>query len=127
MPKISGINQRAAVAALEKASFVVIRQGRRIIMSKGVRTLNDPAAQSDQRVHVYVSGSIKTGLRAMIRAMKIYPVVINSVLAVIIVASSAHLTLADPPPMATPAAKLDPIEANDPEFSGNFDSLYQKT
>jgi AhpD family alkylhydroperoxidase len=32
-----------------------------------------------------------------------------------------------PAQTATPAAKVDPIEANDPEFSGNFDSLYQKT
>ena len=91
---------------------------RRIIMSKGVRTLNDPAAQSDQRVHVYVSGSIKTGLRAMIRAMKIYPVVINSVLAAIIVASSAHSTLADPLPTATPLT-VRPNKENVPDDQVN--------
>ena len=32
-----------------------------------------------------------------------------------------------PAQTATPPAKVDPIEANDPEFSGSFDSLYQKT
>jgi AhpD family alkylhydroperoxidase len=32
-----------------------------------------------------------------------------------------------PTQSATPAGKVDPIEANDPEFSGSFDSLYQKT
>jgi len=38
-----------------------------------------------------------------------------------------HLTFADP--SATPSSKrrTDPIEANDPQYSANFDSLYQKT
>jgi len=42
MPKIPGVNQRAAVAALEKAGFVVIRQSSHIIMSNGIRTLTIP-------------------------------------------------------------------------------------
>jgi len=33
--------------------------------------------------------------------------------------------VADEP--STAAAKVDPIEANDPEFVGGFDALYQKT
>jgi AhpD family alkylhydroperoxidase len=37
------------------------------------------------------------------------------------------LSFADPKPSATTAPKKDPIETNDPEFSGNFDSLYEKT
>jgi AhpD family alkylhydroperoxidase len=36
-------------------------------------------------------------------------------------------SFADPSPTASPLPKVDPIEANDPEYSRNFDSLYQKT
>jgi AhpD family alkylhydroperoxidase len=62
-------------------------------------------------------------LRAMIRAVKI-----SLCLAILFpaIALSVDFAVAEtPPPTATP--KVDPIEANDPEFSGNSDSLYQKT
>lgn len=37
MPKIPGVNHLDAVRALEKAGFRVVRQGKHIIMSDGVR------------------------------------------------------------------------------------------
>ena len=42
MPKIPGINHLEAVRALEKAGFRVIRQGKPIVMSDGVRILTIP-------------------------------------------------------------------------------------
>lgn len=36
MPKIPGVNHLAAVRALEKANFRIIRQGKHIVMSDGV-------------------------------------------------------------------------------------------
>ena len=42
MPKIPGVNHLDAVRALEKAGFRVIRQGRHIVMSDGVRILTIP-------------------------------------------------------------------------------------
>lgn len=42
MPKIPGINHLEAVRALEKAGFRIIRQGKHIVMSDGVRILTIP-------------------------------------------------------------------------------------
>lgn len=42
MPKIPGVNHLAAVRALEKAGFRVIRQGKHIVMSDGVRIVTVP-------------------------------------------------------------------------------------
>ncbi|MCK5006600.1 MAG: type II toxin-antitoxin system HicA family toxin [Spirochaetales bacterium] len=42
MPKISGINHLDAVRALKKAGFNIIRQGKHITMSDGVRILTIP-------------------------------------------------------------------------------------
>ncbi len=42
MPKIPGINHRDAVRALEKAGFRIIRQGKHIVMSDGIRLLTIP-------------------------------------------------------------------------------------
>jgi predicted RNA binding protein YcfA (HicA-like mRNA interferase family) len=55
MPKIPGVSQRAAVAALEKAGFVVIRQSSHIIMSNGVRTLTIPRHNP---INAYTMGNI---------------------------------------------------------------------
>jgi predicted RNA binding protein YcfA (HicA-like mRNA interferase family) len=55
MPKIPGVNQGAAVAALEKAGFVVIRQSGHIIMSNGVRTLTIPRHSP---INAYTMGNI---------------------------------------------------------------------
>lgn len=42
MPKLPGINHLEAVRAFEKAGFRIIRQGKHIIMSDGVRVLVIP-------------------------------------------------------------------------------------
>jgi len=42
LPKIPGINHLAAIRALEKAGFSVVRQGKHIIMSDGTRILTIP-------------------------------------------------------------------------------------
>jgi len=42
VPKIPGVNHLDAVRALEKAGFRIIRQGKHIVMSDGVRILTIP-------------------------------------------------------------------------------------
>ena len=42
MPKIPGVNHLDAVRALEKSGFRVIRQGKHIVMSDGIRILTIP-------------------------------------------------------------------------------------
>ena len=42
MPKLPGINHLDAVRALEKAGFVIARQGKHIVMTNGVRTVTIP-------------------------------------------------------------------------------------
>lgn len=42
MPKLPGVNHLAAVKALEKGGFQIIRQGKHIVMSNGVRTVTIP-------------------------------------------------------------------------------------
>jgi predicted RNA binding protein YcfA (HicA-like mRNA interferase family) len=42
VPKLPGINHLDAVRALEKAGFGVVRQGRHIVMTDGVRILTIP-------------------------------------------------------------------------------------
>lgn len=42
MPRIPGVNHLQAVAALERAGFRVVRQGRHIVMSDGERRVTIP-------------------------------------------------------------------------------------
>ncbi len=42
MPKLPGINHLQAVRALEKVGFRIVRQGKHIVMSDGVRVLTIP-------------------------------------------------------------------------------------
>ena len=42
VPKLSGVNHLEAVRALEKAGFLVIRQGKHIVMSDGSRQVTLP-------------------------------------------------------------------------------------
>jgi len=42
MPKFPGVPHLRAVNALEKAGFVVIRQGKHIILCNGLRTVQVP-------------------------------------------------------------------------------------
>ena len=42
MPKIPGVNHLDAVNALEKTGFRIVRQGKHIVMSDGVRVVTVP-------------------------------------------------------------------------------------
>lgn len=42
MPKVPGVNHLDAVRALEKVGFRIVRQGKHIVMSDGVRILTIP-------------------------------------------------------------------------------------
>ncbi len=42
MPKLPGINHLDAVRALEKAGFRIMRQGKHVVMSDGVRVVTIP-------------------------------------------------------------------------------------
>lgn len=42
MPRIPGVNHLDAVRALEKAGFRVVREGKHIVMSDGVRQITIP-------------------------------------------------------------------------------------
>ena len=42
MPKLPGVNHLDAVRALEKAGFRVVRQGKHVVMTDGVRILTIP-------------------------------------------------------------------------------------
>ena len=42
MPSFPGVNHLRAVAALAKVGFSIIRQGKHIVMSDGVRTITIP-------------------------------------------------------------------------------------
>ncbi len=42
MPRLPGINHLRAVTALEKVGFRVVRQGKHVVMSDGVRFLTIP-------------------------------------------------------------------------------------
>ncbi|MBA3345946.1 MAG: type II toxin-antitoxin system HicA family toxin [Gemmatimonadales bacterium] len=42
MPKLPGINHLDAVRALEKAGFGIVRQGKHVVMTDGVRILTIP-------------------------------------------------------------------------------------
>lgn len=55
MPKIPGVNHRAAVRALEKAGFRIVRQSGHIIMSDGRRILTIPRANP---INAYTMGGI---------------------------------------------------------------------
>jgi predicted RNA binding protein YcfA (HicA-like mRNA interferase family) len=42
MTKLPGVNHLDAIRALEKAGFSIVRQGKHVVMSKGVRILTLP-------------------------------------------------------------------------------------
>ena len=62
MPKVPGVNHLDAVRALEKAGFGVVRQGKHIVMTDGVRILTIPRHNP---VNAYTMGGIvrDAGLR----------------------------------------------------------------
>ena len=55
MPKVPGVNHLDAVRALEKAGFGVVRQGKHIVMTDGVRILTIPRHNP---VNTYTTGGI---------------------------------------------------------------------
>jgi len=55
MPRIAGVNHKRAVRALGRAGFVVVRQGKHIVMSDGRRILTIPRANP---VNAYTLGGI---------------------------------------------------------------------
>lgn len=55
MPKIPGVNHLDAVRALEKAGFRVVRQGKHIVMSDGIRIVTIPRHNP---VNAYTMGGI---------------------------------------------------------------------
>lgn len=55
MPRIPGVNHLQAVRALEKAGFRIVRQGKHIVMSDGVRFLTIPRANP---VNAFTLGGI---------------------------------------------------------------------
>ncbi len=55
MPKIPGVNHQAAVRALEKAGFKVLRHGKHVVMSDGTRILTVPRHNP---VNAYTMGGI---------------------------------------------------------------------
>ena len=42
MPSFPGVNHLRAVAALQKAGFSILRQGKHIVMSNGIRIVTIP-------------------------------------------------------------------------------------
>jgi predicted RNA binding protein YcfA (HicA-like mRNA interferase family) len=42
VPRIPGVNHQDAVRALQKAGFRVVRQGRHVVMTDGVRIITIP-------------------------------------------------------------------------------------
>ena len=42
MPKLPGVKHREAVRAFEKAGFRVVREGKHIVMSDGIRIITIP-------------------------------------------------------------------------------------
>jgi predicted RNA binding protein YcfA (HicA-like mRNA interferase family) len=42
LPKLPGINHLDAIRALEKAGFIVLRQGKHVVMGNGSRILTIP-------------------------------------------------------------------------------------
>lgn len=55
MPKLAGITHLAAVKALKKAGFRVVREGKHIVMSDGVRIVTIPRHNP---VNAYTMGGI---------------------------------------------------------------------
>ncbi len=57
MPKLPGVAHLAAVRALEKAGFRIVRQGKHIIMTDGVHTLTLPR---NNPINAFTMGRIVT-------------------------------------------------------------------
>ncbi len=67
MPKLAGINHQQAVRALQKAGFWVVRQGKHIVMTDGVRILTIPRANP---INAYTMGGIIRDAGLTVEAFK---------------------------------------------------------
>jgi predicted RNA binding protein YcfA (HicA-like mRNA interferase family) len=55
VPKLPGVNHQDAVRALQKAGFRLVRQGKHVVMTDGVRILTIPRHDP---VNAYTMGGI---------------------------------------------------------------------
>jgi len=55
MPKLSGVNHKRAITALEKAGFYIVKQGKHVSMTNGERIITIPRANP---VNSYTMGGI---------------------------------------------------------------------
>jgi predicted RNA binding protein YcfA (HicA-like mRNA interferase family) len=55
MPKLPGVNHKQAVRALQKAGFWVLREGKHIVMTDGMRIITIPRANP---INAYTMGGI---------------------------------------------------------------------
>lgn len=55
MPKLPGINHQDAIRALQHAGFRILRQGKHVIMTNGVRILTVPRANP---INAYTMGGL---------------------------------------------------------------------
>ena len=67
MPKIPGVNHLDAVRALEKADFRVVRQGKHIVMSNGIRIVTIPRHNP---VNAFTMGGIARDAGLSVEAFK---------------------------------------------------------
>jgi predicted RNA binding protein YcfA (HicA-like mRNA interferase family) len=67
VPKIPGVNHLDAVRALERAGFRIIRQGKHIVMSDGVRIITIPRHNP---VNAYTMGGIARDAGLSVEAFK---------------------------------------------------------
>jgi predicted RNA binding protein YcfA (HicA-like mRNA interferase family) len=67
VPKIPGVNHQDAVRALEKAGFRVVRQGKHVVMTDGVRILTIPRHDP---VNSYTMGGIVRDAGLTVRAFR---------------------------------------------------------
>ena len=67
MPRIPGVSHQRAVRALAKAGFKIVRQGKHIVMSDGVRILTVPRAKP---VNAYTMGGIVRDAGLTVEAFK---------------------------------------------------------
>jgi hypothetical protein len=68
MPKLPGINHLDAIRAFGKAGFVVIRQGKLVIMSNGQRKLAIPRGKP---INAYTMGGLVRDAGLTIEAFRI--------------------------------------------------------
>ncbi len=67
MPKLPGVNHLDAIRAFEKVGFRIVRQGKHIVMSDGVRIITIPRHNP---VNAYTMGGLVVDAGLTIEAFK---------------------------------------------------------